>query len=63
MIDFLYGAIAGIIFSVLITAMLLIQIRNRTENRPLSWTLSCEKKYEYGRLGCLQEYLGKKGQN
>lgn len=59
MIDFLYGAIAGIIFSVLITAMLLIQIRNRTENRPLS----CEKKYEYGRLGCLQEYLGKKGQN
>ena len=27
MIDFLYGAIAGIIFSVLITAMLLIQIR------------------------------------
>ena len=28
MIDFLYGAIAGIIFSVLITAMLLIQIRN-----------------------------------
>ena len=28
MIDFLYGAVAGIIFSILITAMLLTQVRN-----------------------------------